>query len=288
MKPLQTLLKSSGTNWISNYEGGSNPSVMFNGVKQNLSIIIHNKSSETGIIFSTKIFRFFSEEREVLFHNIRYTINKEAFIAYGFPKISSTIEFRVLKKLFSKKPLGYHIERSGKNNLYIHRIASYYIKCFDFIPYFESTRDGAKKSEDYKPFSFRENSLRYLSIISSSIFYVYWLIFYDLFKAGKYAIETFPIGELIDEDKNDLLDKLGIKLMKDIKSNAKRIKVQYRKTGEVQYDQFFPRLSKEIMDEIDIVLSDHYGFTKEELDFIINYDIKYRMGKELDNGEEEE
>jgi hypothetical protein len=26
----------------------------------------------------------------------------------------------------------------------------------------------------------------------------------------------------------------------------------------------------------------HYGFTEEELDFIINYDIKYRMGKELD------
>ena len=28
----------------------------------------------------------------------------------------------------------------------------------------------------------------------------------------------------------------------------------------------------------------HYGFTEEELDFIINYDIKYRMGDEL-NGE---
>jgi hypothetical protein len=29
-----------------------------------------------------------------------------------------------------------------------------------------------------------------------------------------------------------------------------------------------------------------YGFTDEELDFIINYDIKYRMGR--DGGEEEE
>ncbi len=27
-------------------------------------------------------------------------------------------------------------------------------------------------------------------------------------------------------------------------------------------------------------LRDRYGFTDEELDFIINYDIKYRMGKE--------
>ena len=34
-------------------------------------------------------------------------------------------------------------------------------------------------------------------------------------------------------------------------------------------------------DEIDKVLAKHYGFTEEELDFIINYDIKYRMGGEL-------
>jgi hypothetical protein len=45
--------------------------------------------------------------------------------------------------------------------------------------------------------------------------------------------------------------------------------------------------SKPIIDEIDRVLAQHYGFTDEELDFIIDYDIKYRdikyrMGR--DNG----
>ncbi len=29
-------------------------------------------------------------------------------------------------------------------------------------------------------------------------------------------------------------------------------------------------------------LADHYGFTREELDFIINYDIKYRLGADAD------
>ena len=42
-----------------------------------------------------------------------------------------------------------------------------------------------------------------------------------------------------------------------------------------------PKHSKHIIDEIDKVLAVHYGFTDEELDFIINYDIKYRMGAEL-------
>ncbi len=41
----------------------------------------------------------------------------------------------------------------------------------------------------------------------------------------------------------------------------------------------FPKLSKPIIDEIDRVLAAHYGFTEEEVDFIINYDIKYRMGR---------
>lgn len=37
--------------------------------------------------------------------------------------------------------------------------------------------------------------------------------------------------------------------------------------------------NERILDEIDTALACHYGFTAEELDFIINYNIKYRMGR---------
>ncbi len=37
-----------------------------------------------------------------------------------------------------------------------------------------------------------------------------------------------------------------------------------------------------------LLLPDTTAFTHEDLDFIINYGIKYRMGKELDRGEVEE
>jgi hypothetical protein len=36
------------------------------------------------------------------------------------------------------------------------------------------------------------------------------------------------------------------------------------------------------------VLAQHYGFTDEELDFIINYDIKYRMGRDGNGAVDEE
>jgi hypothetical protein len=36
------------------------------------------------------------------------------------------------------------------------------------------------------------------------------------------------------------------------------------------------------------MLARHYGFTDQELDFIINYDIKYRLGRDAGEEEEEE
>jgi hypothetical protein len=44
--------------------------------------------------------------------------------------------------------------------------------------------------------------------------------------------------------------------------------------------------SRQNLDEIDRVLAAHYGFTDEELDFIINYDIQYRMGRDAESDDE--
>ena len=69
------------------------------------------------------------------------------------------------------------------------------------------------------------------------------------------------------------------RLMTSFKQNSRRKETRYRTTGKVVYDEFAQKPSKPIVDEIDRVLAGHYGFTDEELDFLINYDIKYRMGR---------
>jgi hypothetical protein len=73
--------------------------------------------------------------------------------------------------------------------------------------------------------------------------------------------------------------------MIDYIKNSK-IKVRNQKqTGLVKYREFYPFKSKSIIDEIDNILAKNYHLTDEELDYIINYDIKYRMG---DDGAEDE
>ena len=51
---------------------------------------------------------------------------------------------------------------------------------------------------------------------------------------------------------------------------------------KIEYDEMDAPRSKPILDEIDTALAEHYGFTPEELDFIINYDVKYRLGRDTE------
>jgi len=77
--------------------------------------------------------------------------------------------------------------------------------------------------------------------------------------------------------------------MAELKANAERKVIRTRDGAEIAYDEYYGGKSKSIIDEIDHVLAQHYDLEDEELDFIINYDIKYRMGDELfHDGEEEE
>jgi hypothetical protein len=78
-------------------------------------------------------------------------------------------------------------------------------------------------------------------------------------------------------------------LFKDYEKKKYTKSTHYKTTGnDVIYDEYYPKKSKLIIDEIDKLLKKHYGFTEEELDFIINYDIKYRMGDELNEDSENE
>ncbi len=71
--------------------------------------------------------------------------------------------------------------------------------------------------------------------------------------------------------------------MIDYKRNAEKRTVTYQNLGKITVHYFNFRPSKPIIDEIDRVLAKHYDFTDEELDFIINYDIKYRMGRDSED-----
>jgi hypothetical protein len=73
--------------------------------------------------------------------------------------------------------------------------------------------------------------------------------------------------------------------LQSLEENAEIKTINSKTKGYIAQKQYIVSKSKNIIDAIDQVLASHYGFTDEELDFIINYDIKYRMGKDLEGDE---
>ena len=70
-----------------------------------------------------------------------------------------------------------------------------------------------------------------------------------------------------------------VRLSKRLENAMVEYTSYWRKSG-LLIDSVNSRPCKPIIDEIDWVLARHYGFNDEETDFVINYDIKYRLGSE--------
>ena len=277
-KFLQEIISSSGKIWNSSFD--TIPGRLFGKeVEQRLNIFIQNKSKEK-IVFSSGYRRFIPPQRDYLFYNMSY-INLDGFYNLSWiPRIHTTYERNILSKMGFNR-IGFYRKKFGKS-IYVHRIIGYYTKAFNFIPYFKNDRDGIKKSDDYKVFVFDEEYVNIvLSIINSNLFYWYWHIHSDGFHCGYKDVDMFPLK--IEDMSNDIRNRLiniAELLMKDLYNNSE-VKVRvFKATGKAELQEFSVASSKPIIDDIDRILAQHYGFTDEELDFIINYDIKYRIGKD--------
>lgn len=150
------------------------------------------------------------------------------------------------------------------------------------LPQFAS--DGVKKSDDYKPYRFGSGEIAEARCAAIN----YFIATGDCFHCGKEFVSTFP-GSPKDMPHpiRKALRELAPKLMTALKTTAIRRRAESERTGELEYDEFWPKHAKITLDRADEEIAPYYGFTEEELDFIINYDIKYRMGLSGASGEEE-
>jgi hypothetical protein len=292
MDSLRSIWMTKGwETYISHYSGDAHPSVLFQGVKFRLSIILQRKAAKSAI-YSTHFQRWLPQGRENLFALINYVSVGSNIVRLGLiPKVSSMMHLAILKKLCSVvSNLRADVYATGLYQVYCHRIVAHFVKALDFIPFFHSQRDGEKKSEDYKIFAVDSTCKRdtLVALLNSNLFYSWFVSYSDVYHCGREIILDFPCDlSALTEAMGDELSGIKSQLMDDLQEHSIRRTIPYKATGLVQYDEFYPRHSKPIIDEIDRVLARHYGLTDEELDFIINYDIKYRMGRsdEEDEGE---
>ena len=273
------------------YSGDAHPSVLFNGVKFRLAILIQAIGAQQQGQYSTHFQRWYPEHREALFHLIQYTPFDSKLVRGSlWPKVCSETHRGTLSRLCAQKvTLAHFVNEGSRHEVYSHRIVAHFVKALDFVPHFSSERDGNKRSEDYKVFGVATAIERDVlaAVLNSTLFYQWFVTYSDVYHCGREIILDFPTDlASMTTSCGKALRSCNAKLMKSLRHDSVRRRIPYQKTGIVEYDEFYPRLSKALIDEIDNVLARHLAFSEEELDFIINYDIKFRMGRDAEREDE--
>lgn len=281
---METMCKVIKTNidnsWISNY--ATRPSYLFDGVCMNLTIIIGNKNKEINkACFSTNYIRWNTNSRWYLFKNIRFInyTKDNLYFNFALPKLTSQIDISLINKLIKEKHTiqEYLSLSKTQQELFYRTAGGRYFKIF-------SDRDFGSESKSNKSKYFRKDYNVYviISILSSNYWWWYYTLHFDMYNCKDYMMYNFNF-DYNSCDYIHQLAKLGQNLCDNIFLNASCKSQKYETTGNRKQLIFHPASSKSIIDEIDKFLAKHYNFTEEELDFITNYDIKYRMGDELNN-----
>jgi hypothetical protein len=277
---LRILLKRVYKNkWVTNH--AIRPTSLFDGISQRVSIFISNNINENDeFLLSTKYLRT-NANLNHLFSSISYQLVSGFQIDGISPKIGSKIESEVFEKLIKNKKFANNFVTNSRNEIHFKDYGeTYWIFPFDRAPY----KDFVKS---FKKLSLIDKQSLDVAIccFNSSLFYFFYTAISDCWHFGNWHMFNFPFSTSQSSSKNIIeFSTLRERLMDDYTIN--RITRYDKRIGGDLYE-YKVNKSKNIIDKIDGVLAKHYGFTDEELDFIINYDIKYRMGKELDGDDGE-
>ena len=266
--------------WLSHFS--NRPGQLFAGAQNRLTISV---SGETGLqgAFSTKCHRWNAKlgERAFLFNTLQYVpLGNSAREFHGlFCKSGSEDSLSILRKLNADSTIRRHLSDDGKASVHWVRVPGYFCQFFMTPPMARPECGGRDRVRgEVKTIHVAEKRARrpLHALLNSSTYY----LFFDVYSDGRHInpadVYDFPL--VLESFSEDIIVELA-RLSRQLQDAMTKNTIQWRKSG-LLIDSVNSRLCKPLIDEIDRVLARHYGLTDEELDFIVNYDIKYRMGRE--------
>jgi hypothetical protein len=276
--PLQHLLLQQSSLHISSFSDQRGK--LFDIPHPRLCIIIYKKFAGPTSVFSTTYLKPGRELRESLFQRLEYTEVTKQVRPGVIPRYGSQVEQSLHTKLYQQpQRLGDYLCKTGTHTLYFTRKLSWFVQVTRFIPQIIDEQGLKRNPSELKTLRFSSPEHRDIAFVALNSNLFYWFITTgsDCRNLNMREVLGLPLSieELLitmQRDLHTLVDRLTI----DLQAHSRLRRMSFKDTGMLTIQCIFPGKSKHIIDEIDHVLAQHYGFTDEELDFIINYDIKYR------------
>ena len=282
MKVVQKILEKGRTTWYSNFAW--RPAKLFDTVNRALTIFVVAHGG-TGKTYATGYTKWTADTREPLIPCLTYHEVSKDRPAFWVPKLSSSIENNLLAKMLGHKTtVAQLMVKQGKKIFYRCDGGLYWKVFTDFAPRFVLNGQVGNSSRETGFGVASKHARPLIALLSSNTFWWWYTLTSNLRHLNPYDVQTFPVASAIVEDPR--FSSLADQYITDMVSNSTMLVREQKKTGTTQTQSFKIQKSKLLIDEIDIALAKHYRFTAEELDYINNYDIKYRMGSGMEDNDD--
>jgi Eco57I restriction-modification methylase len=282
--PLQNILLAQSALHISSYSDQRGK--LFDIPHPRLCIILYQKQPGPKSVFATPYLKLGREFRDSLFQRLEYIEVTHQVRPGTIPRYGSYVEQSLHARLHGQSHrLGDYLCKTGVHKLYYTRKLSWFVQVTPFIPKIIDERGRIRNPSELKMLSFSSPEQADIDFVALNSNLFYWFITTgsDCRNLNMREVLGFPLSiDKIPPAIQQNLCKLATRLAADLQAHSELRKMSFKHIGTLSIQCMYPGRSKPIINEIDRVLAQHYGFTGEELDFIINYDIKYRLARDID------
>jgi len=279
----KVLLARYGIAWLSTYS--IRPAKLFDGVDQRLCIAVCGPPTPRAVALWTTRYQHWSfEERAHLFATLRYAPSRIWGSLDRIVQIGDRCAGEIIDHLDAARSstISSYYAKSGRPVVaHYHRSPRYWIRAMDFEPMFRSaTRD--RSVHHFRDLEFRDvlSAKANCAVMNSTLYFFWFLAVGNGRNLTGSDVDQFPVGSLLPTPASELALHFD-RLMKDYKKHS-----IVRERTDCAYQEFRPSLSKAIIDDIDRALQAHYGLSDECVDYLLNLEIKYRLGDSEDGAEE--
>jgi methylase of polypeptide subunit release factors len=286
---LRAKLRACTTHlWLANFE--IFPSRLFDNAFQRLSILLALRDTASNqTLHVTRIQRWYAAERSRLMSLLHYTPVHQSEQARVFPKFASSLHEGVIQKIVEQAQ-GHILadvlsSQPAPHFVFYQEATNYWIKATCYVPYYK--KNGTIQTPPHSRMLYvseRPLALTIMAIINSSLFYTWFATYSDGFHLAHSLVKNFPVHPQLYQDEQ--LQRLAQLLERDIRQHAQKSTRNTRASKDtnkilhsIELEEYHMGRSKALLDQIDTVLAKYYHLNAQELDFVMNYDIKYRIGK---------
>ena len=242
----------------------------FDNMTQSVSMMICNRKTPNSQckFYTSRMYRRMPQIDRIEYQYVNdYLLGNEIGVPFNephrLPKIGNVTELTILKKITAnKETIKISLERNGLD-IWIRKTGNYWYNAWNKKPYDGEAIEKIKVKKQFYEFI--------LILINSTVYYIFYRIYGD-----GHNMPLDIMGNLSLPCERKIL---STKALLSYSSNLlmKFLFYNFDKT----HKRFNTSNIKLIIDFCDLIIGKLYGFTKEEIDYILNYDDAIRGGRKI-------